>query len=336
MNLLRLHDLDRATALALVRRARRLARGAAVRPRPGRALGLLFLDPSLRTQASMQRAAARLGLDLVQLAGSSLWNLETRDGVVMDGDAAEHLREAAPVLGAYVDLLAVRAFPRRGRVEEDFEDPVLQGFARHAGVPVLNLEGARHHPCQALADWCALEERGVDPHGTFVLSWAPHPRPLPQAVPASAACMAAWRGMRVVIQHPPGFELHPVLLEEARALAAASGGSVEVREDREALAGADAVYGKSWGSLQGWREVETHQRLAAPWRESWRIRARDLPAGAPFLHCLPVRRNVVVEDAVLDGPASAVLEQARFRLHGQTALLEHLLAPAPAEPALQP
>jgi len=321
-----LGELDGAHAAALVARALELRAGAAPQRFPGRALALYFLAPSLRTSASFQRAAQKLGLDLLQLSGAGTWGLETRDGAVMDGDAAEHVREAAPVLGRYADLLAVRAFPKGGPAEEEFRDPVMRAFREHAGVPVINMESVLWHPCQALADWTTLEQLAVPQRAKLVLTWAWHPKPLPHAVPSSTLCMAAQRGMDVVLLRPEGWDLHADVMAEARRLADAAGGTLTVTADRAAaLAGASVVYAKSWGSLTHWGDVEAESAARANLRD-WCVQPDWLADGARFFHCLPVRRNVVVADAVLDGPASAVVEQAENRLHAQTALLEDLLS----------
>lgn len=319
--------LPTARVQALADRANALRTGAAPARRDGKALGLFFLNPSLRTSASFQRAAARLGLELVQLRGDGVWGLEHRDGVVMDGAAAEHLKEAAAVLGRYVDVLAVRAFPAGRSLEEDLQDPVLAGFHRWAGVPVINLESARWHPCQALADWATLDQHAVPTRGKLVLSWAWHPKPLPHAVPNSTLCMAAQRGMDVVLLRPEAYALHDEALAEAQRLADAHGGSLTVTDDREAaLADADVVYAKSWGSLQTWGDAEADAELRADLRD-WCVTPAWLGERARFFHCLPIRRNVVAADAVLDGPRSCVLDQAEHRLHAQTALLEDLTTP---------
>lgn len=314
----------------LVARALELRAGAAPRRFPGRALGLLFLSPSLRTQASFQRAAARLGVDLVQLSagGNGVWALETRAGAVMDQGAAEHVREAAAVLGRFVDVLAVRAFARFESLEDDLEDVVVRAFSRHAGVPLVNMESALWHPCQALADQTTLASLGVPRRAKLVLTWAWHPRALPHAVPNSTVCMAAARGMDVVVLRPEGYDLHANVLAEARALAEAAGGSFTITSDREAaLAGASVVYAKSWASLAAWGDAEAERARRAGLRdwcvtEAWLERTE----GAHFMHCLPVRRNVVVSDEVLDGPRSVVIDQAENRLHAQTALLEEVFA----------
>jgi N-acetylornithine carbamoyltransferase len=249
----------------------------------------------------------------------------------MDGGNAEHVREAAAVLGRFVDVLAVRAFAPGQDLALDRTDPMLNGFRRHSGVPVINMESALWHPCQALADWATLDLLGVPRVGKLVLTWAWHPKPLPQAVPNSTLTMAAQRGMEVVVHRPRGFALAPEVMEEARALAAKSGGSVVESEDLASFAGAHVVYGKSWGSFEHYGDPEAEARRRAPLRdwcvsEAWMARARP---GARFLHCLPVRRNVVVADEVLDGARSAVIDQAENRLHAQTALLEAQFASLP-------
>lgn len=334
-----LGELSTAAVERLVARALELREGAPARRFDGRALGLLFFSPSLRTQASFQRAAGLLGLDLVQLQGGAggVWGIETHDGAVMDGANAEHVREAAAVLGRFVDVLAVRAFPRGVDLAEDRTDPMLNGFRRFAGVPVINMESSLWHPCQALADWSTLDLLRVPRRGKLVLTWAWHPKALPQAVPNSTLCMAAQRGMQVVVHRPAGFELDPAVMDEARRLAAANGGEVSESDRMDSFEGAHAVYAKSWGSLQRYGDPAGESALRAPLRswcvdERWMSRARP---GAHFLHCLPVRRNVVVADAVIDGPASAVIDQAENRLHAQTALLEELCAALPrkAQPA---
>ncbi len=335
-----LGELTTPAVERLVARAHELRAGASARRFAGRSLGLLFFDPSLRTQASMQRAAHKLGLDLVQLQGGSggMWGLETEDGAVMNGANAEHIREAAAVLGRFVDLLAVRAFPKGHSFESDRKDPLLAGFQRFAGVGVVNLESARWHPCQALADWTTLEQFDVPRRGKFVLTWAYHPRPLPHAVPNSTLCMAAQRGMEVVVVHPPGFELHEEVQAHARDLARSSGGSVSFSADRaQAFRGAHVVYAKSWGSMAAWGQPDRDLALRAPFQDwqvtnAWMART----AQAKFMHCLPVRRNVVVADEVLDGPASIVIDEAENRLHAQTALLEELFARREAQLASSP
>lgn len=318
--------------LALLDRAAELKDGAAGASLSGRVLVMVFFDPSLRTRTSFEVAMARHGGHAVVLEpGRGSWAIETRPRVVMDGGTVEHLIEAARVLGRYGDAVAVRAFPKAATWAEARQDAVVRGFAEHAGVPVINLESARRHPCQGLADAMTLQERlGRRPSGRrFVLSWAWHPRPLPTAVPVSAALAAARLGMEVVIARPEGFDLDPDDMAAVRAVAERSGGSVSETDDLDAaVAGADAVYAKSWGNLAAFGDVDAERVWRAPHR-SWRIDENLMAASRDgagiFMHCLPVRRNVVVTDGVLDGPWSVVIDQAENRLHVQRALLESLL-----------
>jgi len=327
MSFYHLGDFSAQEVQALVTRADALSQGQAAADLSHAALGLFFLAPSLRTSASFQRAAALLKLQLVQLSGASVWGLETREGVVMDGEAAEHVREAAAVLGTYVDVLAVRAFPGRKSLAEDLADPVMLAFMQHAGVPVINMESTRWHPCQALADRLTLEQQQIPRRGRLVLTWAWHPKALPHAVANSTLTMAAQRGMDVVLLHPPGFELHASVIAEAESLAAQNGGCLTLTHDRSsALRGADVVYAKSWGSLAAWTDPAAEAAQRSHLRD-WCVTPAWLQDGAKFMHCLPVRRNVVVADAVLDSAAAIVVQQAANRLPAQTAVLESLLAP---------
>ncbi|MCE9594247.1 MAG: N-acetylornithine carbamoyltransferase [Planctomycetes bacterium] len=321
-----LGELSTAMVERLAQRALELRRGVEPLRFPGRGLGLLFLSPSLRTQASFQRAAAKLGLDLVQLqsGGNGVWQLELEDGAVMNGTSVEHIREAAAVLGRFVDVLAVRAFSGGKDLELDLADPIVAGFRRFAGVPIVNMESALWHPCQALADWTTMDMLGVDRRAKFVLTWANHPKALPHAVPNSTLAMALQRGMDVVLARPEGYDLHPSALAEAKRLASASGGKLTITSDRNAVEGASIVYAKSWGSLEAWGDAEKEQRMRAALAH-WCVDAQTMQRAGPnarFMHCLPVRRNVVVKDEVLDGPTSVVIDQAENRLHAQTALLE--------------
>lgn len=317
--LLDLAAVPRDVVRALVARALELGRGAEPGTFAGRAVGLLFLEPSLRSQATFQRAAQRLGADPVLLSGgaSGVWSLETRDGAVMDGASVEHVRDAARVLGRLVDVLCVRSF----------EDGVVEAFQRHAGKPVVSMESAHRHPCQALADWTTLDAAEVPERARLVLSWAWHPRVLPRAVPSSTLLMAAQRGMEVTVLRPEGFGLGADVMETARALAAESGGAVEETDDTGVLGSCEVVYAKSWGACDP--AVDARARDA---HRSWCVGAEALPVGpdARFMHCLPVRRGVVATDAVIDGPGSLVIDQAENRLHAQTALLERILAAADA------
>jgi N-acetylornithine carbamoyltransferase len=245
------------------------------------------------------------------------------------------MTEAARVLGRYGDAVSVRAFPSADTWEEARTDSVVRGFAEHAGVPIINMESARRHPCQGLADALTLQEH-VDPNPVgrrFVLSWAWHPKPLPTAVPASAAIAAARLGMEVIVARPEGYDLDPEDMATIQQIAERNGGSVSTTDDLDgAMEGAEAVYAKSWGALPHFGNPAGEAVLRAPYR-SWCISERHMAATKDgrgvFLHCLPVRRNVVVTDGVLDGPWSVVTDQAENRLHAQRALLEKILGGAP-------
>ena len=326
------HD---AEILALLDRAGRLKRGEESGSLAGRVLTMVFFDPSLRTRTSFEVAMVMHGGHAVCLEpGKGSWAIETRPGAVMDGDTVEHLIEAARVLSRYGHALGVRSFPKAATWQEARQDHVIRGFAQHATVPVINLESARRHPCQGLADALTLREKLEPTAGRrFVLTWAWHPKALPTAVPASAAINAARLGMEVVIAHPPGFELDPDDMATIRTVASHAGGSVQVVYDiDQAIAGADAVYAKSWGSLAHFGDAAAESAYRAPHRR-WRVDEARMATTAGgrgiFMHCLPVRRNVVVTDGVLDGPWSVVVDQAENRLHAQRALLLELLGERP-------
>ncbi len=312
-------EIDRLLALAA-----RVKRGEVPGGLEKKVLAMMFLDPSLRTRSSMETAMfLHGGHALVLEPGKGSWTLETEPGAVMDGTGVEHLIDAARVLGRYADALAVRSFPKGTDWSIERQDRIIRNFARYCEKPVINLESVRRHPCQGLADALTLQERLRDPRGrTFVLQWAWHPKPLPTAVPVSAALAAAQLGMDVHIAHPPGFELDVDDMRAIRSLAKARGGEVHATEDRkEALAGADAVYVKSWGALSAFGRPDEERALRTPHRE-WRMTD---PGRSIVMHCLPVRRNVEIDDAVLDGPQSAVYDQAENRLHVQRALLLELI-----------
>jgi len=314
----------------LLELAERLDRHPEPQALTGKVLGMLFFNPSLRTVASFQAAMGRLGgSSFVITPGAGTWKLETRNGIVMDGDAAEHVREAVPVLASYADVLGIRAFAGGIDLEADLEERKFMEMASVCPAPLVNLESEVNHPCQALADWKTMNDLGVPANGgRFVLSWANHPNALPLAVPSAVVHMAAMRGMDVTVLRPEGYALPPPIMQRARAAAAAAGGSLRETDDRdEALRGAHVVYAKSWAStLHYGRPAEDRalRRELEHWmvRESWFANAA---AEAIFMHCLPARRNVVVADEVLDGPRSRVLPQARNRMTVQMAILHRLL-----------
>ncbi|MBV9621940.1 MAG: N-acetylornithine carbamoyltransferase [Gammaproteobacteria bacterium] len=323
-----LGELEREEVLSLLELARHLERQPEPHALAGRVLGLLFFNPSLRTLASCQVAMARLGgTSFVINPGQGSWQLEWRDGVVMDGAAAEHVREGLPVLAGYCDALGVRLFAAGQDLAADLAERDFTRLAALIDKPLINLESAMNHPCQALADWKTLDDLGVPRGGRFVLGWAYHPRALPLAVPAAALHMAALRGMEVVVLRPEGFALPPALLQRARQAAARSGGAVRETADRhEALAGAHVLYVKEWGATAAYGDAAADAALRAPLRE-WCVR-EEWFAAAPqcrVMHCLPVRRNVAIDAAVLDGPRSVVQREAHNRLPAQMAVLHRLL-----------
>jgi N-acetylornithine carbamoyltransferase len=325
-----LADLCRDEVVDLLALAQRLQDHPEPAALAGRVLGLLFFNPSLRTLASFQAGMARLGgRSFVVTPGSGTWKLETRDGVRMDGDCAEHIREGIPVLASYCDALGIRAFADGRDLAADLAETSFSAMAALCDKPLINLESAMNHPCQALADWKTLDDLAVPRRGRFVLSWVNHPRALPLAVPAATLHMAAHRGMDVVVLRPDGFALPAGLMDKARRAAAASGGSVTETDDRAAaLDGAQVLYAKEWGSTRHYGDAEADaalRRELAGWtvREEWFSRAAP---GCRFMHCLPVRRNVAVADEVLDGPRSVVLREAHNRMVVQMAVLHRLLA----------
>jgi N-acetylornithine carbamoyltransferase len=314
----------------LIALARRAKAGETVPRLDGKTLVAVFFNPSLRTRLSFQVAMERLGGSAIVVnAGSDLWAIEFEDGAVMDGAAGEHVKEAARVLERYADAVAVRAFPAFDSWDEDRKDRVVRGFAREASCPVINMESSLFHPCQGLADALTVAERLERPQGRrFALTWAWHPKPLPLAVSHSALLGASHLGMEIRLACPPGYEPDGEVLDRATALAKANGGSLAIFNDQaRAVEDADAVYAKSWASLACWgdKDAEAERRRGL---KSWQV-TEDLmarTAGAFFMHCLPVRRNVVVADAVLDGAQCAVYDQAENRLWAQVAVLSALLA----------
>jgi len=325
-----LADFTREEILDLLALAERLQRAPEPRALAGKVLGLVFLNPSLRTLASMQTAMAHLGgSSFVITPGQGTWQLETRRNAIMDGAAAEHIREGIPVLASYCDALGVRAFAEGKNLEVDLAETLFRALDELCERPLVNLESAVNHPCQALADWRTLDELAIPVRAKFVLSWVYHPRALPLAVPAATLHMAAMRGMEVVVARPEGFALPPAIMEKARAAANACGGSVTETADRaQALKGASIVYAKEWGSTTYYGDAEADARLRAELKD-WCVRERWFAASlaeAKLMHCLPVRRNVAVADEVLDGPRALVKREAYNRLPVQTAVLHRMLS----------
>lgn len=295
----------------------------------GKSVALVFFNPSLRTRSSFEIGVFEMGGHAVVLEpGKGAWPIEYRDGTVMDADAEEHVEEVARVLSRYCDIIAVRAFPKFQRWEDDREDSVIRSFAKYATVPVLNMETITH-PCQELALMMTLKERlGTTDGKKFLLTWTYHPKPLNTAVANSALIIAAKFGFDVTLLCPtPEYVLDPRYMDAAKAFAAENGRSVTVSHDTDAAyAGAHVVYAKSWGALPYFGRWDAEK----PIRDAHKHfivdeRKMALTQGGFFSHCLPLRRNVKATDAVVSSPQSLVIEEAENRLHVQKALLRRLI-----------
>lgn len=295
-------------------------------PLAGHSLAFCFMNPSLRTQVSMEVAAASLGAHPITLSlGGSTWSMETREGVVMDGDKPEHLRDAVPVLSRFCSALALRSFPSGSSWAEDEAEPSLSAFRKYATVPVINLESATGHPCQALADLMTIQENMKPKKKKFLLTWAPHMKGLPVAVPNSAGEMAAMAGMNVTIARPNGYDLDAKTMGRIKSQCAKHGTKLTVTDDpMKAYDGVNVVYPKSWGSLNPYRAApNADPAFRAKWiADAAKMRRTD---GAILLHCLPVRRNLEVADDALDGSWSRTIDEAENRLHTAKAVLLSLL-----------
>lgn len=299
----------------------------------GKVLSLLFLSPSLRTLISFQSAMARLGGSTFVISPNmSIHRLESRSGIVMDGAAAEHIREAVPVIASYGDAIGIRAFARRENLNEDISDYEFRELTSIVNTPYINMESAINHPCQSLADWKTMDDQGIPAsNGKFVMSWTWHPQSLPLAVPAATAHMAAMRGMDVTILRPEGYGLPKVIMDKARRAAEMSGGSLTETDDRvEAMQGCRVIYATSWASechYDNKCREEEHKLGLRDWcvDEPW---FGNAASDCVFMHCLPVRRGVTVADRILDGPRSIVIPEARNRMLVQMAVLHRMLSGA--------
>lgn len=272
---------------------------------------LVFLNPSLRTRLSTQKAARNLGMECIVLnVGSEGWQIEFDEGVVMDGTKAEHIREAAAVISSYADVIGIRTFAGLSVRPVDYSEFILSRFVKYATVPIVNMESATVHPLQSLADLMTIRELQEKPDPKVVLTWAPHPRALPQAVANSFVEWMRSSGTELVIANPPGYDLAPEFTQ----------GIPVLHDQSEALKGADFVYAKNWSSYEHYGQVLDTGK-------DWTLTGEKmaLTQRAKFLHCLPVRRNVVVSDEVIDCPQSAVIQQAANREWAAQAVLENIL-----------
>lgn len=277
---------------------------------------LIFFNNSLRTRLSTQKAARNLGLDVIVLdVNQGAWKLETERGVVMDGDKSEHLLEAIPVMASYCDVIGVRTFAGLTDREADYTERILTQFIRYSGKPVFSMESATAHPLQAFADLITIEEYRQRQRPKVVLTWAPHPRALPQAVPNSFAEWMRAADVDFVITHPKGYELDPAFI-----------GDTPVEYDQmKALEGADFVYAKNW-SCPGVTRPDDYGKVLS--RDmGWTVDEAHMAVtnAAHFMHCLPVRRNMIVSDAVIESPRSLVIPEAANREISATVVLKRLL-----------
>ncbi len=274
-------------------------------------LGLIFMNPSLRTRLSTQRAAINLGMNVIVMdINKEGWKLESREGAVMDGEAAEHVKDAVAVMGQYCDIIGIRSFPSLENKEEDYAEKVLNQFIQYAGVPIVSLESTTLHPLQSLADLVTIQEYKRTPKPKVVLTWTPHPKALPQAVPNSFSEWMCHADVDLVITHPAGYELDEKYTWNAK---------IEY-DQKKAFEGAEFIYAKNWSSYKQYGKILSKDR-------SWTVSAdkMKLTNQAYFMHCLPVRRNVVVDDEVIDSPQSIVIKQAANRLWAAQAVLKKIL-----------
>jgi N-succinyl-L-ornithine transcarbamylase len=274
---------------------------------------MVFFNSSLRTRLSTQKAALNLGMNVIVLdINQGAWKLETERGVIMDGDKSEHILEAIPVMGSYCDIIGVRSFAHFEDRDYDYNETILNQFIQYSGRPVFSMEAATCHPLQAFADLITIEEHKSKPRPKVVMSWAPHPRALPQAVPNSFAEWMNAADYDFVITHPHGYELDPKFVGNAR---------VEY-DQMKAFEGADFVYGKNWAAYTG----DNYGKIINTDR-SWTIGERQMAVtnDAHFMHCLPVRRNMIVTDDVIEGPRSLVIPEAANREISATVVLKMLL-----------
>ncbi len=272
---------------------------------------LIFFNSSLRTRLSTQKAAMNLGMNVMVLdINKDGWKLETELGVVMDSDKPEHIREAVPVIGRYCDIIGVRSFAAFEDKNYDYNETILNQFIQYSGVPVISLESATRHPCQSFADLITIEEYKKVKRPKVVLTWAPHPRALPQAVPNSFAEWMKKADVDFVITHPKGYELAPEFSE---------GAVIEYNQDK-AFEGADFIYAKNWASYTEYGQILSTDR-------NWTVDSRKmaLTNNAKFMHCLPVRRNMIVTDEVIDSPNSIVIDEAENRVVSAQVVIKRML-----------
>ena len=274
---------------------------------------MVFFNSSLRTRLSTQKAAMNLGMNVIVLdVNQGAWKLETERGVIMDGDKSEHLLEAIPVMGCYCDVIGVRSFARFESREDDYSEKIITQFIQYSGRPVFSMEAATGHPLQSFADWITVEEHKTKERPKVVLTWAPHPKALPQAVPNSFAQWMVAVGYDVVITHPEGYELDERFTK---------GATIEY-DQMKAFEGADFIYAKNWSAAS----PENYGQILSKDMD-WTVSSRQMAVtdNAYFMHCLPVRRNMIVTDDVIEGPRSLVIPEAANREISATVVLKKIL-----------
>lgn len=272
---------------------------------------LVFFNSSLRTRLSSQKAALNLGMNPIVLnVNGDSWKLETELGVIMDGDKSEHLREAIPVIGSYCDIIGVRSFAKFEDRDAEYAETIINQFIEYSGRPVISLESATVHPCQAFADLITIDEYKTKARPKVVLTWAPHPRALPQAVPNSFAEWMNAADVDFVIACPPGYELAPQF----------AGNAMVEHDQMKAFEGADFIYAKNWSSYSEYGKILSTDM-------SWTVGARQMAVtdNAFFMHCLPVRRNMIVTDEVIDSPRSIVIPEAANRVVSAQVIMKRML-----------
>jgi len=274
---------------------------------------MVFFNNSLRTRLSTQKAALNLGMNVIVLdVNQGAWKLETERGVIMDGDKSEHLLEAIPVMGSYCDLIGVRSFAQFQSKEDDYNEVIINQFIKYSGKPVFSMEAATRHPLQTFADLITIEEYKKKDRPKVVLTWAPHPKALPQAVPNSFAEGLNMTDYEFVIANPEGYDLAPEFVGKAKVL----------HDQDEALKGADFVYAKNWSAYEG----DNYGKVLSQDR-SWTITSEKmaLTDNAYFMHCLPVRRNMIVSDEVIESPQSLVIPEAANRVVSAQTIMKEML-----------
>ncbi len=311
-NFTSVHDVQDIDELLQLARSCKLPDSNQDKPGSGKTLGLIFMNPSLRTRLSTQKAGIKLGMDVMVMNFSGEgWALETQDGAIMDGTKAEHIKEAAAVIGEYCDIIGIRSFPGLQDREADYSEEILNQLIKYAGVPVISLESATRHPLQSLADILTIEEFRKVKRPKVVMSWAPHPRALPHSVPNSFVEWASRMDYELLVTHPEGYELSPSFMANV---------NVEYDQKR-ALKDADFVYVKNWSSFEPYGKVLIQDR-------EWMISEEKLKDtnDARVMHCLPVRRNVVIADDVLDSERSIVIQEAANRVFAAQAVLRQIVS----------